>query len=115
MCILVLLITGTEWQYWLLFYSLPLLIGLLPNTYYIHYCALVGSISILLSSNISLLDLDRAHILMDEFCRHAGALYGESKCECIVYGALHAFQCETQGHGLVCKYIILLAAACMLY
>ena len=79
------------------FYSLPLLIGLLPNTYYIHYCALVGSISILLSGNISLLDLDRAHILMDEFCRHAGALYGESKCECIVYGALLAFQCETQG------------------
>ena len=71
MCILVILITGTEWQYWLLFYSLPSLIGLLPNTYYIHYCALVGSISILLSDNISLLDLDRAHILMDEFCRAA--------------------------------------------
>lgn len=37
---------GTEWQNWLLFYSLPILDGLLPGPYFLHYCAFVCGISI---------------------------------------------------------------------
>ena len=63
---------GTEWQYWLLFYSLPLLSGILPNVYYLHYCALVCAIAMLVSG-----DLDMASVLLKEFHRHAGDLYGK--------------------------------------
>ena len=68
--------SGTEWQYWLLFYSLPSLIGILPTTYYIHYCTLVCGIAILLGNNISQQDLHKAQILLNEFCQHTGDLYG---------------------------------------
>lgn len=68
---------GTEWQYWLLFYSLPLLSGILPNVYYLHYCALVCAIAMLVSGNISEGDLDKASVLLKEFHRHAGDLYGK--------------------------------------
>ena len=67
---------GTEWQYWLLCYSLPLLVGILPTTFYIHFCTLVCGIAILLGDDISQQALDRAQILLNEFCQHAGDLYG---------------------------------------
>ena len=65
-----------EWQYWLLFYSLPLLVGILPTTFCIHYCALVCGVAILLGDNISQQDLHKAQALLNEFCQHSGDLYG---------------------------------------
>ena len=76
-CTAICVYAGTEWQYWLLFYSLPLLSGILPNVYYLHYCALVCAIATLVSGNISEADLDMASILLKEFHRHAGDLYGK--------------------------------------
>lgn len=50
---------------------------LLPNVYYLHYCALVCAIAMLVSGNISEGDLDKASVLLKEFHRHAGDLYGK--------------------------------------
>ena len=69
---------GTEWQYWLLFYSIPVLKGVLPSVYFVHYCALVCAISILLLNDISEMELARANVLLCQFCSHVAALYGRS-------------------------------------
>lgn len=69
---------GTEWQYWLLFYSIPVLKGVLPSVYFVHYCALVCAISILLSNDISEMELARANVLLCQFYSHVTALYGRS-------------------------------------
>ena len=74
-CTAICVYAGTEWQYWLLFYSLPLLSGILRNVYYLHYCALVCANAMLVSGNISEADLDMVSVL--EFHCHAGDLYGK--------------------------------------
>ena len=82
---------GTEWQYWLLFYSLPVLKGVLPSVYFVHYCALVCAISILLSNDISEMELVRANVLLCQFYSHVAVLYGKSSSmtmkSCIMYDA----------------------------
>jgi len=45
--------------------------------YYLHYCALVCAIAMLVAGNISEGDLDKASVLLKEFHRHAGDLYGK--------------------------------------
>ena len=72
----VLTCVATEWQYWLLFYSLPLLNGVLSTPHFLHYCALVCAIAILLGNNIEERDLVKAQLLLEEFYKHVPLLYG---------------------------------------
>ena len=62
---------ASEWRNWLLFYSLFVLHGILPQVYYNHFLLLVESIYILLSESISHADLDRAenqlHVFVSDF------------------------------------------------
>ena len=62
---------ASEWRNWLLFYSLFVLHGVLPQDYYNHFLLLVESIYILLSESISHADLDRAenqlHVFLSDF------------------------------------------------
>ena len=62
---------ASEWRNWLLFYSLFVLHGVLPQVYYNHFLLLVESIYILLSESISHADLDRAenqlHVFVSDF------------------------------------------------
>ena len=77
--VLVLILTktiGTEFQGWLLWYSLPILDGFLPDAYYQHYAQLVAGIGLLLSSNIKEDHLERAEELLEDFCRQIASLYG---------------------------------------
>ena len=67
---------GTEWQYWLLFYSLPILNGLLRVDYYVHFCTLVCAMSILLSDNITEEMLQKSDILLNLFYEKTAELYG---------------------------------------
>ena len=73
----------SEWQSWLLFYSLPLLSGILPTPYYLHYCALVCAVAVLLGDNILEQDLEKAQVLLEEFYRHAALLYGLCSAHCV--------------------------------
>jgi hypothetical protein len=79
------LITGTEFQSWLLWYSLPVLQGVLPSTYYHHYSCLVAAIGMLLGTQLTRETIDRADILLNNFCRKMSDLYGEITMIIIVF------------------------------
>ena len=61
----------------LAFYSLPILSGILPTPYYLHYCALVCAIAILLGDHILERDLEKAQVLLEEFYQHAPLFYSQ--------------------------------------
>ena len=66
---------ASEWRNWLLFYSLFVLYGVLPQVYYNHFLLLVESIYILLSESISHADLGRAENLLHVFVSDFSAIY----------------------------------------
>ena len=68
---------GTEFQGWLLWYSLPVLSGILPEPYYQHYSCFVATIGMLLEAHITREDLEKANDLLETFCRKMSDLYGE--------------------------------------
>lgn len=71
---------AAELRYWLLFYSLPLLLNFLPSLYWHHYGLLVCAMHILLSDSISDAQVSAAeHMLKDFYCLLPD-LYGESSC-----------------------------------
>lgn len=51
---------ASEFRNWMLYYSLPLLLGKLPSLYWHHYSLLVCSLHILLKDRISLAEVDAA-------------------------------------------------------
>ena len=71
------LITGAEFQSWLLWYSLPVLQGILPPTYYHHYSCLVAAIGMLLETQLTRMTIDRANVLLNNFCCKMSDLYGK--------------------------------------
>ena len=72
--------SASEWQYWLLFYLIPVLHGVLSTPHYLHFCALVCGIALLFGDKITENELVKAEVLLFEFCRHAGDLYGNHAC-----------------------------------
>lgn len=68
--------TAKEFRSWLLFYSLPVLHGVLREEYYQHYALLVVAIWLLLQSSISQEDVDIAERLLNHFCFKFSLLYG---------------------------------------
>ena len=71
---------ASEMRYWLLYYSLPLLIDFLPPLYWHHYALLVCAIHILLSSSISWSQVDAAELMLKDLYDLLPELYGESSC-----------------------------------
>ncbi|KAJ7382408.1 hypothetical protein OS493_035249 [Desmophyllum pertusum] len=57
----------SELKAWLLYYSLPILVKVLPEKYVVHFALLVEGIHILLSDDISPTDLDVAETILDKF------------------------------------------------
>lgn len=68
-----------EFENWVLFYSLPVLQGILNKSCISHWACLVEVLHILLSRNISLSHFQRAEELLLEFHVMAEAIYGK-KC-----------------------------------
>ena len=66
---------------WLLFYSLPVLNGVLPNPYLSHHSLLVAGLLLLTSDQISQDDLRNAELYLKEFYVKYPELYGK----CIQY------------------------------
>lgn len=66
MCVIVCMTiyTGSEFQSWLLWYSLPVLQGILPTVYYNHYSCLVAAIGMLLETQLTRVTIDRASCLL---------------------------------------------------
>ena len=67
---------ATELQNWLLFYSVPILDGILPRPCFIHYCKLIKGVSILLGSHITLELLSIAESSLKDFYKDMEELYG---------------------------------------
>lgn len=65
-----------EYQAWLLWYSLPVLEGILPEPYYTHYFRLVAGVSILQGSRLSIDDIHIAQDLLDNFYKPIIDIYG---------------------------------------
>lgn len=71
-----------EFENWLLYYSLPVLRGILDTRYLQHWACLVEALHIMLEPRISFSDLATAEALLLDFHIRAQILYGE---ECMTY------------------------------
>ena len=67
---------ASELKVWLLYYSLPTLIGVLPKKYLQHFALFVEAMYILLGDNISREDLKVAENLLDGFYKNFEQFYG---------------------------------------
>ncbi|XP_030264254.1 uncharacterized protein LOC115575952 isoform X8 [Sparus aurata] len=81
-----------EWQHWLLYYSLPVLKGILPQKYHSHWALLIEGISILLGSELSTEQINHAHDALVYFVGGVQALYGEEHMTFNVHSLLHLSQ-----------------------
>ena len=80
---------ATELRQWLLFYSLPILLGKLPAIHWQHYSLLVTAMHILLKDKISITEIDAAEVLIKDFCEIYLKLYGEVNCTYNVHLLMH--------------------------
>lgn len=64
------------WENWILFFSLPVLKGLLENKYLHHWVYFVDALNILLQEKVSLSDLDVVEEQLAHFYGHAKILHG---------------------------------------
>lgn len=71
---------ASEIRNWVLFYSLPLLLGFLPSLYWHHYSLLVCSLHILLGKTVSFVQVDAAEQMLKDFSNLLPELYGERSC-----------------------------------
>ncbi|XP_035678818.1 uncharacterized protein LOC118417371 [Branchiostoma floridae] len=80
---------ASEFRAWLLYYSLPIMLNILPEAYYEHYTLLVMAIHTLLQSSITTDDVDRAEAQLEQFVGQFGNLYATSELVCNVHSLLH--------------------------
>ncbi|KAL7298869.1 hypothetical protein TKK_0007977 [Trichogramma kaykai] len=66
---------ATEWRTWLLFISLPVVKGILPDKEFISYCRLVDSIYVLLKESITDQELNRVEYNLLEFVGESEEIY----------------------------------------
>ena len=67
--------SGAELRNWLLFYSLPVLHGMLPNEYLHHLALLVGAIFIFSTQEILPSDFHLGKTLLEQFYKDFSILY----------------------------------------
>lgn len=73
---------GAQLREWLLYFSLPVLKGILPVPQLDHYCYLVAGIHIVLSDSISAADLSCADRCLRQFYSQFTNIYGNNYGEC---------------------------------
>ena len=71
---------ASELRNWMLYYSLPLLLGHLPPVYWHHFALLVCALHILLQSEIDNILIDAAELMLEDFCKLLPKLYGRRNC-----------------------------------
>ncbi|XP_077514328.1 uncharacterized protein LOC144125105 [Amblyomma americanum] len=80
---------ATEWLFWLLYYSLPCVSGLIPSRYVSHFSLLCQGVFLLLQTSVSDADLQEADQLLSCFVNRICSLYGESSATFNVHQLLH--------------------------
>jgi len=76
---------ASELQAWLLYYSVPCLIDILPERYLQHFASLVEGVYILLGDNITPPLLDLARDMLSNFYKNHQVLYGDANCSLNVH------------------------------
>ena len=80
---------ASELQSWLLFYSLPLVLHVLPPLYFHHFALLVCAMHILLSKEITDMECGAAEEMLQDFCMFLPELYGIRNCTMNAHSLLH--------------------------
>ena len=80
---------ASEYRAFLLYYSLPVLSGILPSQYWNHYSLLVVSIHTLLQQSISDRQLNQCQYLINTFCQQFEVLYSQRYMSANVHLLLH--------------------------
>ena len=80
---------ANEFRAWLLYYSLPLLLGTLPPLYLHHYALLVCAMHILLQPNLTRRKIDAAEEMLKDFVNFLPELYSETECTLNAHLLLH--------------------------
>ena len=70
------LFLGSQLRSWLLYFSLPVLDGILQEPYFSHFCYLVAGVHIVMSDAISSTDLSNAQLCFEKFYSEMSTLYG---------------------------------------
>lgn len=68
--------TASEYRSWTLFYSVPVLKGVLDDKYLQHFAKFCEALWLLLQSTPTLEDVDEAEILLQSFCASFADYYG---------------------------------------
>ncbi|PFX23185.1 hypothetical protein AWC38_SpisGene12255 [Stylophora pistillata] len=89
---------ATEYRNWWLYYSIPCLIGILPEVYLHHFMLLVFGIWLLNQENICPEDLHLSAILLQKFVMLVDALYGERHMSVNLHNLLH-INASVYNHG----------------
>lgn len=80
---------ASEWKWWLLFYSVPCLEGILPEEYLQHFCSLVAAVYILLKDKMTKADIHEAMDKLSCFVYSMEDLYGREAMTFNVHQLLH--------------------------
>lgn len=80
---------ASEWKFWLLFYSVPCLDGVLPRTYLRHLSDLSQSVFLLLQPIVTEGDIKHSQRLLSVFAEQMPSLYGQASETFNVHQLLH--------------------------
>ena len=80
---------ASEYHSWLFFYSLPIMLSILPSSYYKHYSLLCQAIHTLNSCSITRSSLEKARNMLKRYYSHFSNLYGERYLTCNMHQLLH--------------------------
>ncbi len=80
---------ANEFKYWLLYYSLPLLVKYLPPLYFHHYALLVCSIHILLQTKLKETQIKAAEQMLLDYYTLLPELYGDKSCTLNAHSLTH--------------------------
>ena len=72
------LFLASDYRSWVFYFSLPVLLGVLPEPYFSHYCLLVAAMHILYVEEIRRSDVTRARSYLLRFYEMLPTLYGNS-------------------------------------
>lgn len=84
---------ASELRAWMLYYSLPILLDILPPSYFVHYAAFVQGIYLLCTECITRQDLIKSNQLLSYFVHMFSSLYGERYLTLNMHSLIHLPQC----------------------
>lgn len=93
---------ASEYRAWLLFFSIPVMLDILPRDYLIHHMLLVEAIYLLLKNTIYPEELVKAELLIQHYCFKLQYYYGERFMTANVHHLLHLPQVVRDFGPLYC-------------